>query len=152
MRSDGGLSQHVMFPEVLILVPEHQTALAETEGELQRLGFTLEHEEGETWRITSVPADLNGCDPKDIVMRILESVTEDSANYGSDQRPVESILERMVLIMARSAAITRGRRLTPEEMEHLVAELFALPDPSFTPNGNRIYARLDESSLMRLLA
>ena len=61
------------------------------------------------------------------------------------------MLQRLALVMARSAAITRGRRLSAEEMEHLVAELFQLPDPAFTPNGNRIFARLDLQSIARLL-
>ncbi|MBD5370748.1 MAG: DNA mismatch repair endonuclease MutL [Bacteroides sp.] len=103
------------------------------------------------YHIMAVPADLSGCDPKDIVLRILDSVSEDSHNYGADDRPVESLLSNMALVMARSAAIRRGRRLTPEEMEQLIADLFALPDPLYTPNGNRIYATLDESTLSRLL-
>lgn len=151
-KTDSAVSQRVMFPEYLTLDPEQQTALGEVESELHRLGFSLEHEEDDKWKIGSVPADLQGYDPKDLVRRILDSVTEDSVNYGSDQQPVNRILERLALVMARSAAITRGHRLSTEEMELMVAELFALPDPAFTPNGNRIFAQLDEASLMRLLA
>ncbi|MDE6247997.1 MAG: hypothetical protein K2M41_09205, partial [Muribaculaceae bacterium] len=111
----------------------------------------LEYDADDRWNITGVPSDLRGCDPKDTVLRILDSVTEDSPNYGLDQRPMASVLERICLVMARSAAITRGKHLTDIEMESLLGELFALPDPTYTPNGNRIYTILDEQAISRLL-
>ena len=57
----------------------------------------------------------------------------------------------MALILARSSAIVRGRRLSEEEMENLGGELFALPDPLYTPSGNRIYTVLDENAISGLL-
>ena len=139
-----------MFADTINLEPTLQSALSEVEPELRRIGFELEYDEGEQWKITAVPADLRG-DARDIILRILDSVSEDSANYGSDQRPVESMLERVALLMARGEAITRGRRLTNEEMETLISELFALPDPAYTPAGNKIYTTLDEQAIFRLL-
>ncbi len=147
----GGVSQRVMFAESLHLAPEQQAALTEVEPDLRRLGFELVHEDGDEWKLAGVPSDLHGCDPKEVVLRILDSVSEDSAGYGSDQRPLDTIAARVALVMARSAAITRGRKLSVDEMEHLVAELFELPDPSYTPSGNRIFATLDESTFQRLL-
>lgn len=151
VSAERSVAQRVLFPESIQLVHEQLTALAEVENDLRRLGFELEKEADDRWKIVSVPSDLHGADPADIVMRILDSVSEDSVNYGADQMPVESMLQRMALVMARSSAITRGRRLTQEEMEHMVAELFALPDPAYTPNGNRVFALLDQSSITRLL-
>lgn len=146
----SGVSQRVMFAESLSLSPDRQTALAEIEPELRRLGFELEYEEGNEWRISAIPIDLTG-DPKDIILRILDSVSEDSTNYGSDQTPVKSLLQRVALLMARGSAITRGRRLAPEEMEKLVGDLFALPDPAYTPSGGKIFSLLEEGAIIRLL-
>lgn len=150
-RNRQRVSQKVMFPEVLTLTPEQQTALTEAKDEIAGIGFELEYDADDRWNITGVPSDLRGCDPKDTVLRILDSVTEDSPNYGLDQRPMASVLERICLVMARSAAITRGKHLTDIEMESLLGELFALPDPTYTPNGNRIYTILDEQAISRLL-
>lgn len=148
---ERGIAQKVMFPEEITLDESQQAALAEVEPELSRLGFELEYEEDTRWRITSIPSNLRNADPKDVVMRILDSVTEDSTNYGKDQMPADALLDRLCLLMARSAAITGGLTLSEEEMEKLVADLFVLPDPTFTPNGNRIYAILDSDSLSRLI-
>lgn len=141
------VSQSVMFPEALVLDESQRAALLEIEDDLRRLGFSLEYESGETWMITSLPAMLKNGNPKDIVLRILDSVTEDSANYGLDARGEVSIASRAALMMARSSAIRRGEKLSAVEMEHLCAELFALPDPALTPNGNRVFCLLDQSRL-----
>ena len=141
------VSQSVMFPESITLDEVQRAALLEVGDDLKRLGFSLEYESGETWLITSLPAMLKKGTPKDMVLRILDSVTEDSANYGLDARGGCSIASKVALMMARSSAIRRGEKLSSTEMEHLCAELFALPDPALTPNGNRIFCLLDEARL-----
>ncbi len=141
------VSQSVMFPESITLDEVQRAALLEVGDDLKRLGFSLEYESGETWLITSLPAMLKKGNPKDMVLRILDSVTEDSTNYGLDARGGCSIASKVALMMARSSAIRRGEKLNSTEMEHLCAELFALPDPALTPNGNRIFCLLDEARL-----
>ncbi len=146
-----GVSQRVMFPETVELDPAHQAALTAVTDDLARLGFQLEYDEDNLWRIIAVPGMLKGCDPKDVVMRILDSVCDYSAGYGSDGAPADTMLSRAALLMARAAAITGGRKLSDGEMEHLVGELFSLPDPSLTPDGRRIYALLTAEALAALL-
>lgn len=141
------VSQSVMFPESITLDEVQRAALLEVGDDLKRLGFSLEYESGENWLITSLPAMLKKGNPKDMVLRILDSVTEDSTNYGLDARGGCSIASKVALMMARSSAIRRGEKLSSTEMEHLCAELFALPDPALTPNGNRIFCLLDEARL-----
>jgi len=144
------VSQAIMFPDTLTLDPEFRVALSEVEEELSRLGFQIEYEEENRWRIAGVPAMLKDSDPKDVVLRILESVTEDGVNYGSESKVADQLSERMALAMARSTAIKRGQRLSPDEMEHIVGELFSLPDPAYTPNGNPVYCLLDPQKLESL--
>lgn len=147
MGKANQVSQRLMFPDNLTLDPEHQAALSDVEEELSRLGFDIEYEEDERWRILAVPAVLKDADPKDIVLKILDSVTEDGVNYGNDGNITRNLPQRLALVMARTSALTRGRKLTTNEMEHLVGELFSLPSPAYTPNGNRVYCLLDDSRL-----
>ncbi|MDE5843741.1 MAG: DNA mismatch repair endonuclease MutL, partial [Muribaculaceae bacterium] len=125
------VAQRVMFAESISLDATRQAALQEVQNDLDRLGFELEYEEEDRWRITALPVGLHG-DPGDIIMRILDSVSEDSHNYGADQQPVNDIMQRIALVMARGAAITRGRKLTDAEMENLIGQLFSLPAPTYT--------------------
>lgn len=144
------VAQRVMFSEELYLDETRRNALEEVQEDLDRLGFELEYEKDDTWRITAMPVGIRG-KAADIIMRILDSVSEDSQNYGADQQPVNNMMQRIAMAMARGAAITRGHKLTESEMEDLIGQLFALPDPTFTPSGQRIYTTLDESSIARLL-
>lgn len=151
MARQEGISQRVMFPETISLDAAHQAALTAVTDDLSRLGFELEYDEDDLWRIVAVPGMLRGAEPKDVVMRILDSVCDFSGNYGTDGDPADAMLSRAALLMARAAAITGGRRLTADEMEHLVGELFALPDPSLTPDGHRIYTLLTAEAVATLL-
>ncbi|MDE6392226.1 MAG: DNA mismatch repair endonuclease MutL [Muribaculaceae bacterium] len=145
------VSQSVMFPETVSLDASQQASLGGITEELHRLGFSLEYDSDTTWRITAVPALPKGTRAGDVIMRILDSIAEDSANYGKEGNVGDAIAGRVALVMARAAAIRGGQRLSVTEMEGIVSSLFALPDPSVTPDGNKVYTILDESRVARLL-
>ncbi|MBD5310196.1 MAG: DNA mismatch repair endonuclease MutL [Bacteroides sp.] len=149
MKAEQGslVSQGIMFAETLTLDPEHREALNEVSEELVKMGFALEYDEGDRWRITAVPSILKNIDPRDIILRILESVMEDGVNYGVDGKGSIGLTEKVALVMARTSAIQRGKKLSDDEMEHIVGELFSLPDPAYTPNGNRVYCLLEDKKL-----
>lgn len=145
------VSQKVMFPESVTLDESQRAALGDIEDDLTRLGFVLEYEADDTWLITAVPAMLKNGSQADVVLRILDSVAEDSVNFGNDGRGELPLVGKAALVMAKSSAVTRGEKLNVAEMENLIGRLFSLPDPAFTPNGNPVFCLLDESRIDRLL-
>lgn len=144
-------SQRVLFPETISLDPEQLDALSRIQPELSAIGFSLEYEEENRWSIAAVPTMIKQSDAPETVMRILESVREESENFGTTPDPVDDIMQRMALVMARGAAIVRGRHLSSQEMEILVGQLLSLPDPSLTPSGKRIFTILNEDHISNLL-
>lgn len=144
-------SQRVLFPETIDLDADRQAALTRMHDELASIGFDLEYQEGNCWSIEAVPTMISAANARDVVVRILDSVREESDDYGVEGNPVSDIMEKMALVMARSAAIMRGRTLTATEMDSLVGQLFSLPDPSLTPTGKLIFTVLDEDRLKNLL-
>lgn len=146
------VSQSVMFPESITLDDSQQVALDGIMEELRRLGFNLEYVSDSTWNITAVPTLPPGSRAGDVIMRILDSIAVDAVNYGNEADVEASLVRKVALVMARSAAIRGGQRLSVTEMEGIVSGLFALPDPSLTPNGNPVYTLLDESAIARLLS
>ncbi len=146
------VTQRVMFPETITLDPEHRSALETVIPELARLGYTLEYDCDDNWKITGVPTAIHGADPRDVILKILDSVCVDSENYGQDSpgNATDDMLKRVALLMARSSAINRGRILTGSEMKSIVNDLFILPDPALTPNGNNVFYLLDDSRLDNL--
>lgn len=145
------VSQSLMFPEILHLDETQQSVLNGFMEDLQRIGFRLEYQHDTTWRITSIPAFLKNCEASDVILRILDSRAEESPNYGNEVDVEASLRERVALVLARSAAIKRGQRLSTEEMENIISSLFSLPDPGVSPDGNPVYAVMTEDSIYKLL-
>lgn len=141
------VSQPMMFPESISLEPSRQSALEEALPSLKRMGFNLVYQSDMTWTVESVPAFIVNSDVKDLVFRILDSVAEGSVNFGKEGDPEGLILENMALVMARSAAISNGTKLTQEEMESIVGRLFSLEEPTYTPSGRQVYAVIDSARL-----
>lgn len=145
------VSQPLMFPEKVTLDESQQMALAGVLGNMESLGFSLEYLSDSDWQINAVPSMVKAHEAKDVLLRVLDSVTEDSVNYGNEYQPGATLRQKVALVMARSGAIRRGVKLSNREMEDIIARLFALPDPSLTPNGNKVYTLISESGIASLL-
>ena len=151
-REGRTVTQTVMFPETLDVPLELQGAFADMEPRMRAAGFIFDADGDNRWLISGVPAILEQTSPSEVVLRILESACDGSEAYGSSSAdPAEEMVCRIAAVMARSSAIKGGQRLRPEEMEEIVAGLFSLPDPAFTPNGHRIFTCLDEAAVAKLL-
>ncbi len=150
MRRAEGMeivSQSILFPEEIRLDNVQQSVLQGITADLEKLGIHLEYVENDVWQITSYPAMMKNSNPREVVLKILDSISEDSEIYGTGKVTPESVARSVALIMARAGAIRRGQRLNTKEMEHIVSSLFSLPEPSRTPNGNPVYFRLDADQL-----
>ena len=53
--------------------------------------------------------------------------------------------------MARAAAFRGDRRLTQQEIDHIVGQLLSLPVPGFTPDGKPTFAVITEPEIAALL-
>lgn len=136
-----GSTQRVMFPEILYFDESQELVFESVEDYLKRIGFTFTPNNGteRSWRIEGVPSVLSNGNPSDIIMSIIESISDDNAGYEKEDNAELQIRRKVALIMARCSAINRGTRLTSAEMENLVGQLMSLPDPALTPYGKCIY-------------
>ncbi|MCM1377718.1 MAG: DNA mismatch repair endonuclease MutL [Clostridium sp.] len=144
-------SQRSLFPEVVHLDAMQAEALREVKSDLAKLGFVLEPAANDSFLIVAAPDLGRNVKAVDVVLKVLDSVCEDSSSYGKDATLGDEVVSRLALIAARTAAIERGRHLSEVEMENIVSRLFRLPDPSLTPNGNLIYYTINESRIESLL-
>lgn len=132
-------SQRIMFPESLHLDESQQLALEGIEDELKNMGFMLKCSRPGVWTIEGAPAALSKTNPADVIVGIMESISDDTINYGTEESPELAVRKQMALVMAKCAAITGGTRLSETEMEHIVGQLMSLPDPALTPYGKPVY-------------
>ena len=137
-------SQRLMFPECIELDSTQQLLMEEIEDDMQRLGFILEYEGDNKWNVCGLPPLLEKMNPKDIIFQILESLLEQDDDVNT------SIMQRVALVMARSSAIRGGQTLNAVEMEHIIAELFMLKDPMYSPTGKSIIKIIGEDKIRTL--
>lgn len=146
------VSQALLFPSLIEISPEQEETLKETMETMRRMGMQIENE-GPDYVVTGTPPGINADAAVEIILRVLESVAETSSHYGTESTAdaAETMRRKVALTMASGMAVKRGRKLSSDERRELISDLFALPDPSLTPSGRRIYALLDENAIERLL-
>ncbi len=136
-------TQQVLFPEIITFTPAEMAFLPSLQKDLLSLGFDLSDLGNGSYAINGLPAEVTALHPvhllKDMISRVLDTGAR-----------VEEEMERaLALSLAELAAIPAGKRLSPEEMEDLLASLFSCPDSNLTPDGKTIVSILTEDELRR---
>ncbi len=133
MSSEASFAtQRMMFPEIVRLSPAQAAVLESLLPEVSAIGFDLSPLGDGDWSLNGAPAVLGDVNPVDTLLRIIEDETE-----GGD-KPADSLRQRLALSMASAAAVRPGKQLSDEEMDHLIASLFSLKTPNYTPDGRLI--------------
>lgn len=145
-RGVGDLSaQQVIFPETLHLSPSQESIVRSILPDLERMGYRLDPLGGGEWSIAGTPASATDICSRDMVLEMIESVTL------SGEAPGDSLRRQMAATMARAAAVRPGQPLSPDEMDRLMADLFKLPSPGYTPDGLRTYTVISTSDIADML-
>lgn len=140
------VGQNMLFPELLRLTASQNALLLDMVDELHAIGFDLSPLGDNDWNISGVPSVLNHANPVETVTKIL-----DDAEQGRDGT-LESLRSGVALSMARAEAVKGGTPLTAAEREQLLADLFALPAPNYTPDGLLIISIISNESLAELFS
>ncbi len=133
LASDKGASQQQLFPVEVGLDPADLTVLEEIRPDIEKLGVSWETEQGNTVRVTGIPASSLFPDPAGL-MRAL--ITEYKI---SEADPTVNAREKIARALARAASIPYGRTLTKEEMRDLTDRLFACREPGYTAGGKPVF-------------
>ncbi len=132
IRSRKADTQKVIFPEVLSLSASQNVILGSIIDDVQLLGFDLSFLGDNTWAINGVPSSLGKLNAVEMLNRLIDNFENGTLGDGAE------LNSRVALAMARASAIQGGRQLSVEEMEALMSDLFKLPSPSYTPDGQPI--------------
>lgn len=137
--------QNLMFPVALELRPGQAEALLANGGELERLGFGLEHFGDETWLVKSVPALAARIEPRELLLEILDGLAEGSSREGTGSIPGR--IDHLLATMACKAAIKAGNRLEPEEMLGLLSRMGESDFFSHCPHGRPVFRSFSEREI-----
>lgn len=144
IRQKQGVSQGVLFPEILQLPASEATVLQSIMDDLSAVGFDLSDLGGGSYAINGIPAGVEGLNPVELVRNMLHTAME----KGNDVK--EEIQNILALTLARAAAIVYGQVLSNDEMISLVDSLFACPSPNYTPDGKTVLTTIKEEDIERL--
>ncbi len=140
-RKGAVASQALIFNEPLNLEPDEQVMLDSSIDLIERIGFRIGKDADGRSTLDGVPGTLGAKNPVEVLHNILADLSESGIDVEADA------MQRVLLTMARSAAMTAGRQLTVPEMEHILSSLFRLPSPGYTPDGLTVIYRLTDERL-----
>lgn len=145
MQKRRSSSQKPLFPDTIHLTPSERVVAEAIMPELQNIGFELtpKKEDG-NYSITSVPNGLDGLDYATLLQDLIASAREKTTSA------IDEINHSIALTLARNAAIAYGQVLSNAEMENIVNSLFACSNFSYTPDGKKILAILQQKELEHL--
>ena len=143
IRQRQGVSQQVLFPEIIEFTAAEATVLPALLESLRFAGFDLSDLGNDSYAINGLPAGMGNADPAQLVRDIVDRTMETGAEASG------KVSEAIAFSLARAAAIRPGKPLSTEEMDHLISSLFACPDSNLTPDGKTIVTIITDEELER---
>lgn len=144
IRQKQGISQGVLFPEILQLPASEVAVLQGIMDDLIAIGFDLSDLGGGSYAINGIPSGIEGLDPVTLVRNMVTNAIE----KGNDVK--EDIQNMLALTLARASAIVYGQVLSLEEMCSLVDGLFACTTPNYTPDGHTVLTTIKDEEIEKL--
>jgi DNA mismatch repair protein MutL len=141
MNRKQGVSQGLLFPEIISFTPREATILPYLLDDLAYIGFDLADLGNNSYSINGIPAGLENVDTVEILQDMADKVLETGCEVK------EEVSEALALTLAKKAAIPYGKFLSEEEADGLIAKLFASSSPNYTPDGKIIISILSDDEL-----
>ena len=132
IKNKRGASQRILFPETVEFSPEESALLPVISDDLHYMGFELSDLGNNAFSVTGVPPGICDADPSEVIKEMIHTIREKGINLHDE------LSESLALTLAKNAAIPYGKRMTNDEMLHLVNSLFAVNVPNYTPDGKII--------------
>ncbi|SMO96142.1 DNA mismatch repair endonuclease MutL [Gracilimonas mengyeensis] len=120
-------TQQLLFAQTLELSASDYALLKELHSIIQRMGFSVQLLSGNTAMINGVPADIEIGNEEEVLVSMLHQYQDLGQKVKLEAR------DKLAIAFASRAAIPRGKKLSEEEMEALVDQLFACEQPYLDP-------------------
>ncbi len=141
LNSAQGPSQQCLFPPVIELNPGDYQLVLDIRDELLSLGFQIDDFGKGAILIQGVPADIEVKNEKELFEGLIEQYKHFKNELSLDNR------EKLARSLARKASIKKGQKLSDQEMELIVGQLFACHNPNYGLSGSKTFVKLDLSSI-----
>lgn len=137
-------SQQKLFPQSITLNTHDVELLQEFLPKVQLLGFDINALGKNTFVINGVPAELDHANAQELIEDLLDSFKKQHAGSSESN-------ERIAMVLARKAAIKAGTKISYDEMNVLIDELFACATPHQAPDGRPCIKTLSLEQVFKLI-
>ncbi|MFM9960816.1 MAG: DNA mismatch repair endonuclease MutL [Planctomycetaceae bacterium] len=137
-------SQRMLVPETVELTPKETALLLEYADVLSQLGLGVQEFGRQTVLIDRYPVMLKKANLPQLVRDLAEQL--DQPEKQPDRR---DLLDSLLHMMSCKAAIKAGQRLSPEEIDSLLAQRHLIDDAHHCPHGRPTALVLTENELER---
>jgi len=142
LQSHSGVSQQSLFPQSVTLNSGDFELLKELLPDVRALGFDIREFGKNTVVVEGIPADLNNVGEEQLLEQLLEGFKNNLAILKLDKR------DNLARSLARNAAIKAGTKMSLEEMNLLIDQLFACQMPNLALNGKPVISTFTLAELI----
>jgi DNA mismatch repair protein MutL len=132
LQNHSGVSQQSLFPQSVTLNSSDFELLKELLPDIRALGFDIREFGKNTVVVEGIPAELHNVDENALLELLLEGFKNNQSVLKLDKR------DSLARSLARNAAIKGGTKMSLEEMNLLIDQLFACQMPNVALNGKLI--------------
>jgi len=133
-ENPGMSSQGLLTPISLDLSYAEDDTMNVLIPELEKVGFHIEPFGGSTFMVKSIPAILSNKAIQDLLMEMIEKVTEIGVVHG-----IEKAMEGCLILMACHETVRGNQKLTLTEMKALLEQLDRCENPNNCPHGRPVW-------------
>jgi DNA mismatch repair protein MutL len=141
LENHSGVSQQSLFPQSVTFQSSDFELLKELLPDIRALGFDIREFGKNTVVVEGIPAELSNVAEHALLEHLLEGFKNNLAILKLDKR------DNLARALARNAAIKTGTRLSLEEMNLLIDQLFACQMPNLALNGKPVISTFTLSEL-----
>jgi DNA mismatch repair protein MutL len=141
LDNHSGTSQQSLFPQSVTLNPGDFELLKELLPDIRGLGFDIREFGKNTVVVEGIPADLSNVAEHALLEHLLEGFKNNLAILKLDKR------DNLARSLARNGAIKAGAKLSLEEMNLLIDQLFACQMPNLALNGKPVISTFTMNEL-----
>ena len=143
LKKQQGMSQALLFPEILELAENDMQTLQAMQADLQAVGFGLDQFSPNSYSIIAVPMQLGQNNPSETLLQVIHQVQDNGGTAAQQWQ------ENMALALADKMAIPMGKTLSEMEMRDLLTRLMEQHPARFLNNGQTIITSLTHEEIQK---
>ena len=139
-------SQMLLLPDIITLTHKEMDIAKDNMQMFKKAGFSLEEFGDNTIKLTGVPTVCIDLDTKELFLETLDEINTVARTAKQEKE------EKFIATVACKAAVKANMALSKEEVESLMYQLLALPNPFTCPHGRPTVIKMSKYDIERKFA